>query len=164
VPARPLAGAVLVAAALVAVMTGCRSGGAQAGGTATYPPRNLTAFKAFAATGDADALHTMGTSSAGRHFCPSTTIYATVSPALHGRTLEADLSAFFLHSGLINGDCPASVLAYYSRGEYQADHDGGYTAGSVALTASATQRNLSVDTGTVTSGSYDVTSQFSFGF
>jgi len=124
----------------------------------------LAAFQAFAATGDASKVHPVGTSSVGQRFCPETTIYVTVSPALSGRELEADLSAFFVHSGLINNQCPAFVYAYHSRSEYQADGDGGYTAGSVALTVSGSQSNLEVDTGDVTSGTYNIKSQFNFNF
>ena len=86
------------------------------------------------------------------------------APGLSGRVLEADLSAFFEHSGLINTSCPASVYAYYSKSQYQADSDGGYTAGSIVLTASGEQSNLEVDTGDVTSDTNNVKSQFNFSF
>jgi hypothetical protein len=159
-----LTGMTFVIAALVAAVTGCGSGSAKADTKFSFPPTSLADFRAFAATGDASKVHPVGTSSEGQRSCPETTIYVTVSPALSGRTLEADLSAFFVHSGLINSPCPASVYAYYSRSEYQADSDGGYTAGSVALTMSEGQGNLAVDTGNVTSGTYNIKSQFNFNF
>jgi hypothetical protein len=141
---------------------GLRLGVSQGRHQVQLPPTSLADFRAFAATGDASKVHPVGTSSEGQRSCPETTIYVTVSPALSGRTLEADLSAFFVHSGLINSPCPASVYAYYSRSEYQADSDGGYTAGSVALTGSEGQGNLAVDTGNLTSGTYNIKSQFNF--
>jgi hypothetical protein len=159
-----LPGSACVTFAIVALIAGCSSGGAKAGAKASFPPKSLAAFKAFAATGNASNVHTVGTSSTGQKSCPDTTIYVTVSPGLGGRALEADLSAFFEHSGLINNPCPASVYAYYSKSQYQADSDSGYTAGSVVLTASATQSNLEVDTGNVTSDTNNVKSQFHFNF
>jgi hypothetical protein len=159
-----LTGMTLVVVALVAVVTGCGSGSAKADTTFSFPPASLAAFRAFAATGEEGTVHPVGTSSEGQRSCPDTTIYVTVSPALSGRPLEADLSAFFVHSGLINDQCPASVYAYYSRSEYQADSYGGYTAGSVALTMSEGQSNLAVDTGDVTPGTYNIKSQFNFNF
>jgi hypothetical protein len=60
--------------------------------------------------------------------------------------------------------CPASDYAYYSKSQYQADSDGGYTAGSVVLSTSAAQSNLDVDTGNVTSDTNNVKSQFNFNF
>lgn len=109
-------------------------------------------------------MHTVGTNSTGQKSCPDTTIYVTVSPGLSGRALEADLSAFFEHSGLISNPCPASVYAYYSKSQYQADSDSGYTAGSLVLTASGAQSNLEVETGDVTSDTDKVTSRFNFNF
>jgi hypothetical protein len=156
-----LAGVTLL---IVALAAGCSSGAAKAGAKVTFPPKSLAAFKTFAATGNAASVHPVGTSSTGQKACPDTTIYVTVSPGLSGRALEADLSAFFEHSGLINNPCPASVYAYYSKSQYQADGDGGYTAGSVMLTTSAAQSNLEVDTGDVTSGTDNVKSQFNFNF
>lgn len=158
-----LTGMTFVVVAFAAV-TGCGSGSAKADTKFSFPPASLAAFRAFAATGDAAKVHPVGTSSQGQRSCPETTIYVTVSPALSGRTLEADLSAFFVHSGLINNQCPASIYAYYSRSEYQAYSDGGYTAGSVTLTMSAGQSNLAVETGDVTPGTYNIKSQFNFNF
>jgi len=163
-PGRLLTGVTFAVVALLAMVTGCSSGSARAGTKVSFPPKSLAAFQAFAATGNAGKVHPVGTNSAGRRSCPDTTIYVTVSPALSGRTLEADLSAFFVHSGLVNNECPASVYAYYSKSEYEADHDGGYTAGSVVLTASTSQSNLEVTTGDVTSGADSVKSQFNFNF
>lgn len=160
-PWRLLACVVLM---IVAGVTGCSSGVAKASAKVTFPPQSVAAFKEFAATGNASSVHTVGTSSTGQRSCPDTTIYVTVSPGLGGRVLEADLSAFFVHSGLIDNPCPASVYAYYSKSQYQADSDGGYTAGSVVLTASATQSSLAVDAGDVTSDTDQVKSQFSFNF
>jgi hypothetical protein len=160
-PRRLLACATFVIAGLAAA---CSSGAAKAGTKVSFPPKSLAAFKAFATTGNASNVQTIGTSSTGQKSCPDTTIYVTVGPGLGGRALEADLSAFFEHSGLINNPCPASVYAYYSKSQYQADGDSGYTAGSVVLTGSATQSNLEVDTGDVTSDTNNIKSQFTFNF
>jgi hypothetical protein len=162
-PAWRLAGATILTAIMAITITSCSSA-AKAGTKVSFPPKNPAAFRAFADTGNASKVQPVGTSSVGQRSCPDTTIYATVSPSLSGRPLEADLSAFFVHSGLISTMCPASVYAYYSKSEYQADSDGGFTAGSVTLTVSGTQSNLAVDTGNVTSGAYDIKSQFSFNF
>ena len=144
---------------------GCGSGGgSKTPRRPSYPPKSLASFQAFAATGDAARVDQVGTSSTGSRSCPETTIYVTVSQTLTGHALRADLSAFFVHSGLIKNQCPATVDAYYSRNQYQADKDTGYTAGSVALTGAAPQLNLMVSTGQVTSGTYHVTAQFSFSF
>jgi hypothetical protein len=161
---RPLRLLACVTFVIIALVAGCSSGAAKAGTKVSFPPRSLAAFKAFAATGNASNVQTVGTSSTGQKSCPDTTIYVTVSPGLSGRALEADLSAFFEHNGLINNPCPASVYAYYSQSQYQADSDGGYTAGSVVLSTSAAQSNLEVDTGNVTSDTNNVKSQFNFNF
>jgi hypothetical protein len=69
-----------------------------------------------------------------------------------GRVLEADLSAFFVRSGLLGNRCQAFVFAFHSRREYRAHLNDGYTAGRVALTtnSSGTVYNLEVDTGNAT--------------
>ncbi len=159
-----LASIMLLIVTLTIMVTSCSST-AKAGTKVSYPPKSLADFKAFADTGNAGKVQPVGTSSAGQRSCPDTTIFVTVTPGLSGRPLEADLSAFFVHSGLISNQCPASVYAYYSKSEYQADSaGGGYTAGSVALTVSGGQSNLAVDTGSVTSGTDDVKSQLNFSF
>ncbi len=117
-----------------------------------FPPKTLAAFRAFAATGDASQVHRVATSSDGLPSCPEPSIYVTVSRALTGRALEADLSAFFVQNGLINSHCQAFVFAYHSRRDYRAHRDDGYTAGRVALTtnaASGPKYNLEVDAGDV---------------
>ena len=131
-----------------------------------FPPKTLAAFRAFAATGDASEVHQVGTSSEGTSSCPESNIYVLVSPKLSGRTLEADLSAFFVQTGLINSNCQAFVFAYHSKGDYQAHQDDGYTAGRVALTnnSSGPPRNLEVDTGEVTSETFNQLSEFDFNF
>jgi hypothetical protein len=90
----------------------------------------------------------------------------TVSSGATGRRLEADLAAFFLRRGLIGGQCQAFVFAYHSRRDYLAHRGDGYTVGRVALTNnnSGAQRNLEVDTGEVTSETYNPKMQFAFKF
>jgi hypothetical protein len=129
----------------------------------SFPPKTLAAFRAFAATGDASEVHQVGTSTEGLPSCPEPNIYVTVSPALTVREIEADLSAFFVQSGLLNNQCQAFVFAFHSRYDYQANINNGYTAGCVALTTNSgagPQRNLEVDAGDV----YDFPAQFDFNF
>lgn len=157
-------------------MTGCGSASTSSAGlptaTATaatklgFPPKSLAAFRAFAATGSASSVHQIAivTQDEGTPSCPSPNIYVTVSPALSGRTLEADLSAFFVQRGLLNGQCQAFVFAYHGQSDYRAHQNDGYTAGRVALTVSGSQRNLEVDTGEVTSETYNQQSEFDFNF
>jgi len=122
----------------------------------------LADFRVFAATGDASDVHQVGTSSDGLPSCPEPSIYVTVSPALTVRELEADLSAFFVQSGLVNSRCQAFVFAYHSLNDYKANVNNGYTAGRVALTNTGPglQRNLEVDAGDV----LDFPAQFDFNF
>jgi hypothetical protein len=132
-----------------------------------FPPKNLASFRAFAATGNSAQVHQIGTSSEGLPSCPTPNVYVTVNSGAAGRRLEADLAAFFLRSGLIGGQCQAFVFAYHSRGDYQAHRDDGYTVGRVALTngsGSGSERNLEVDTGEVTSETYNPKTQFAFDF
>ena len=129
----------------------------------SFPPRTLAAFRAFAATGDASQVHQIDTSTEGLPSCPNPNIFVTVSRALTGRTLEADLSAFFVQSGLIDNRCQAFVFAFHSKADYQANENNGYTAGRVALTTnggSGPQYNLEVDAGNV----YDFPPEFNFNF
>ena len=155
---------VFVAATLMVVAAGCSSAPASPGAKVSFPPQSLAAFKAFAGTGHAGQVQPVGTSSAGQRSCPDTTVFVTVPTGLTGRPLEADLSAFFVHSGFLGNQCPASVYAYYSKSQYQADGDLGFTAGSVVLTVSDTQSNLEVQTGVSTPDTDSVKSQFSFNF
>jgi hypothetical protein len=170
--------------AAVALATGCSTGSASSttlpasAATATpaaaataeaatktgFPPASLTAFRAFAATGDASKVHKIAASSKGAASCRERNIYVTVSPAVSGRALEADLAAFFVHSGLIKDKCQAYIFAYHSRSEYRAYRNDGYTAGRVALTVSGSRLNLEVDTGEVTSYTYDQQTKFDFSF
>lgn len=121
-------------------------------GKPAFPPKNLASFRAFAATGDPAQVRQIGTSSEGLPSCPTRNIYVTVSPRLRGRMLEADLSAFFLRSGLIGSQCQAFVFAFHGQHDYRAHQNDGYTSGHVALTNNrGSQRNLEVDTGEVTS-------------
>jgi hypothetical protein len=113
-----------------------------------FPPKTLAAFRAFAATGDASQVHRVATASDGLPSCPEPSIYVTVSRALTGRALEADLSAFFVQSGLINSHCQAFVFAFHGRHDYRVHRNDGYTAGRVALTTNAgsgSRHNLEVD-------------------
>jgi len=129
----------------------------------SFPPRTLAAFRTFAATGDASEVHQVGSSTEGLPSCPDLNIYVTVSPGLTTRELEADLSAFFVQSGLLNNQCQAFVFAFHSRSDYQANNNNGYTAGRVALTmnsGSGPQHNLEVDAGDV----YNFPAQFDFNF
>lgn len=130
----------------------------------SFPPTTLAAFRAFASTGDASQVHQVGTSSEGLPSCPEPNIYVTINPALNGKALEADLSAFFVQKGLINNSCQAFLFAYHT--DYQAHLHNGYTVGRVALTNTGpgSQRNLEVDVGEVTSDSYNVQAQFEFNF
>jgi hypothetical protein len=115
-----------------------------------FPPKRLAAFRAFAATGDASEIHQVGRSTEGLPSCPEPSIDVTASPGLTTRELEADLSAFFVQSGLLNNQCQAFVFAFHSRSDYQANIDNGYTAGRVALTTNSgpgPQHNLEVDAG-----------------
>lgn len=126
-----------------------------------FPPTTVAGFQALAATGDASEVHEIRVTSEGLPSCPTPTIYVTVGAALTGRTLEADLSAFFQRRGLTASQCQAFVYAFHSRSDYQAHENDGYTAGRVALTNdSSSQRNLEVDTGSV----YDLQTQFDFNF
>jgi hypothetical protein len=91
----------------------------------TFPPKNLADFRAlplraFAATGDASEVHQVGASTEGQGSCPARNVYVTVSRVLTGQALEADLSAFFVRSGLIRSQCQAFVFAYHSRRDYLA--------------------------------------------
>jgi len=97
----------------------------------------MTAFRAFAATGDASKVHPVARTSEGLPSCPEPTIYATVNRGLTSREVEADLSAFFVQSGLINNRCQALVFAFHSLRDYRAHLNGGYTVGRVALTRNA---------------------------
>jgi hypothetical protein len=131
--------------------------------TPAFPPATLAAFRAFAATGDASKVHQVGSSTEGLPSCPDPSIYIVVSPALAGRALQADLSAFFVQSGLLGSQCQAFVFAYHSRSDYLANTDNGYTAGRVALTTNAgsgLRHNLEVDAGNVD----DFPAQFDFNF
>jgi hypothetical protein len=131
-----------------------------------FPPSSLAAFRAFAATGDASQVHQVSSSTLGLPSCPGKNIYVTVSRTLSGRALEADLAAFFVQTGLINSSCQAFVFAYHSEGDYRAHQNDGFTAGRVALTdtGSGSQRNLEIDTGEVTSETYNQQSEFGFNF
>jgi hypothetical protein len=130
-----------------------------------FPPETLAGFRAFAATGDASQVHQISTSNEGLPSCPEPNIYVTINPALTGRTVEADLSAFFVQSGLINSQCQAFVYAYHSENDYQTHRNDGYTAGRLALTTgSDSQRSLEVDVGEVTSEINNLQTQFSFNF
>jgi hypothetical protein len=71
----------------------------------TFPPKTLATFRAFAATGDASQIHEIGHQEDGLASCPEPNIYVTVSRVITGRTLEADLSAFFMQNGLIGNRC-----------------------------------------------------------
>jgi hypothetical protein len=134
-----------------------------AAGEPSFPPKTLAAFRAFAASGDASEVHQIGTSTEGLPSCPEPNIYVTVSPRLTVRELEADLSAFFVQSGLLSSQCQAFVFAFHSRSDYQANINNGYTARSVALTTNSgpgPKRNLEVDVGDV----YNFPVEFNFSF
>lgn len=129
----------------------------------SFPPKTLADFRAFAATGDARQVHQIGTGTDGLPSCPEPSIYVTVSRSLTGRALEADLSAFFVQSGLLGNQCQAFVFAFHSQSDYQENMNNGYTAGRVALTTnsgSGPRHNLEVDAGDV----YDFPAQFDFSF
>lgn len=118
-----------------------------------FPPTTVAAFRAFAAMGDASQVQQVATSSEGLPSCPQPNFYVIVSPALTGKALEADLSAFFVQNGLLANQCGAAVFAYHSMSDYQANKDNGFTAGRVILTnnsGSSPQFNLEVDTGSAT--------------
>jgi hypothetical protein len=84
---------------------------------------------------------------------------------LTGRNLEAELSAFFLQSGLIGGQSQAFILAFQNRSDYQAHKDDGYPVGRVDLTNdSSSQRDVEVDAGEVTSETYNPRTHFNFKF
>lgn len=127
-----------------------------------FPPKTLAEFRAFAATGDAGQVRQVAASNEGLPSCPEPNIYVTVSRRLAVRTLQADLSAFFLQRGLINY-CGSAVFAFHSRRDYRAHIDNGYTAGSVILTmktGSGPKRNLEVNIGDV----YKFPVRFGFNF
>jgi hypothetical protein len=132
-----------------------------------FPPKTLAAFRAFAATGDAAKVHPIARDSEGLPSCPEPNIIVTVSRRLTGQALLADLSAFFIQSGLINDHCRAFVFAFHSRRDYRAHRNDGYTAGRVALTTNSAgpPDNLEVDAGDTTSAS-DIftTAKFDFNF
>jgi hypothetical protein len=129
---------------------------------ASFPPKTVAEFRAFAATGDASQVHEVGTASEGSPSCPTPNIYVTVSPTLTGRTLEADISAFFLQNGLLASQCQAFVFAYHSRSDYLANRNDGFTAGRVAVTNNygSPQWNLEVDTGSA----WSQQTQFDFNY
>jgi hypothetical protein len=127
------------------------------------PPKSLAAFRIFAATGDASQVHEIGHRESGLASCREPNIYVTVSRAVTGRALEADLSAFFVQNGLLANQCQAFVFAFHSRRDYRIHYDDGYTAGHVALTTNAgsgSKYNLEVDAGNI----YDFPTQFEFNF
>jgi hypothetical protein len=131
----------------------------------SFPPKTIASFQAFAATGNARQVHQVAVSSEGLSSCPTRNIYVTVRPHLTGRELEADLSAYFLQSGVIGSQCQAFIFAFRSRSDYQTHKNDGYTVGRVALTNdSGSQRDLEVDTGEVTSEAYNPRTQFNFKF
>jgi hypothetical protein len=119
----------------------------------SFPPKTLAAFRAFAATGDASRVHEVASAGEGLPSCPQPNRYVTVSPAVTGRALEADLSAYFVQNGLLSNQCGAVVFAYHSMSDYQVNKDNGFTAGRVILSnnnGSSPQFNLEVDTGSAT--------------
>jgi hypothetical protein len=118
----------------------------------SFPPKTLADFRAFAATGDASQVHEVRSTTGGLPSCPDPIIYVTISPAVTGRALEADLSAFFVQQGLLSSQCQPVVFAYHSMSDYLANRDNGYTAGRVCVssTGSGSQLNLEVDAGAVT--------------
>lgn len=116
----------------------------------SFPPKTLADFRAFAATGDASQVHQVASSTEGLPSCPEPNFYVTVSQALTGKVLEADLSAFFVQHGLLGNQCQAFVFAFHSKSDYLAHQGDGFTAGRVALTTnsgSGPQMNLEVDAG-----------------
>jgi hypothetical protein len=126
-----------------------------------FPPTTLAGFRSLATTGNASEVHVIRTTSEGLPSCPTPTIDVTVSSALVGRALQADLAAFFQQLGLTSSRCQAFVFAFHNRSDFQAHNNDGYTAGRVALTnTSGSQRNLEVDTGSV----YATRTRFSFNF
>ena len=137
---------------------------AKAAGKPAFPPRTLASFREFAATGSASQVHELNRIERGLPSCPTPNIDVTVSPGLIGRPLEADLSAFFLKSGLLGSQCQAFLFAYHNRRDYQMHQNNGYTVGRVALTNNYRSRNLEVDTGVVTSSVFDPHTQFDFNF
>lgn len=131
-----------------------------------FPPKTLAAFRAFAATGDASQVHQIGRGEAGLPSCPDTNVYVTVSRAISGRALEADLSAFFVQRGLLGNRCQAFVFAFHSRHDYRAHLNDGYTVGRVAFTTNSSSGppdSLEVDIGNVTQV-MGVKEQFAFNF
>lgn len=128
-----------------------------------FPPRTLAQFRAFAATGNASQVHQVATNNEGLPSCPQPNIDVTVSRRLAVRMLEADLSAFFVQSGLISNSCGAVVFAFHSLHDYRANMDNGYTVGRVIITTntgSSQQRNLEVDVGDV----YNSPVEFAFNY
>jgi hypothetical protein len=129
----------------------------------SFPPETLAAFRAFAATGDASEVHQVANNTVGLASCPDPAIYVTVSPGLTVREVEADLSAFFVQSGLLSNQCQPVVWAYHSRSDYEANNGNGYTAGRVIITTNTgpgPQHNLEVDAGAAD----DFPAQFDFNF
>jgi hypothetical protein len=127
-----------------------------------FPPATPAAFRAFAATGDASRVHEAGSASEGLPSCPLPNRYVTVSPAVTGRALEADLSAYFVEEGLLDNKCGAAVFAFHSLSDYQANKDNGYTAGRVIVSSDGGSGpdNLEVDAGPYT----DTQAEFNFSF
>jgi hypothetical protein len=131
-----------------------------------FPPKTLASFRAFAATGDAKQVHQIGRREAGLPSCPDTNVYVTVSRAISGRALEADLSAFVVQKGLLGNRCQAFVFAFHSHRDYRAHLNDGYTVGRVAITTnsgSGPPDNLELDIGNV-SQVMGVKGQFNFNF
>jgi len=126
------------------------------------PPATLAGFRAFAATGDASQVHEVASVGEGLPSCPQPTRYVTVSPAVTGRALQADLSAYFVQNGLLGNKCGAVVFAYRSMSDYQANKDNGFTAGRVIVSSNSggPPYNLEADAGSATS----TQAEFAFDF
>ena len=118
---------------------------------AVFPPASLTAFRAFAATGDAAQVTQVGFTNEGLSSCPDPTYDVTIPKSLGVRAVEADLAAFFVQAGLLGNQCQPTVFAFYSKA--QADAGNGYTAGRVIITTNSPGPpwNLEVDAGGDTS-------------
>jgi hypothetical protein len=103
---------------------------------------------AFAQTGDASQIHPFSSNSEGLPSCPTPNIYATVSPAVTGRQLQADESAFFVEQNFENKPCQAALFVFHNASE---NNGSGHTAGRVFLSpnSSGPAHNLEVAAGDV---------------
>lgn len=112
-----------------------------------YPPQDRAGLVAFAATGDAGAIHPYQADSVGAvGICPQPRIQATADSTIPPRQLLADEAAFALERGLLDNKCGGVVFVWNNRME---SHDGGYTVGRVLLDAFSDGLRVEINTSSI---------------